>query len=160
MCKYKLPEKLGYENNNMEFVLNTEDSTPLPDGLTLKELMGEITGMPIALMDSKAFTVRAKNPAGETYAAITMHVRKGYCMPEGVFERTDVGEVAVYQCALQGSYVGTQKRACVLGGKDGEWQKVSGFCMPVLAIVLIVVVVIVIIVVVVFLLLRTRSWVA
>ena len=175
MCEYKLPEKLGYENNNMEFVLNTEvssgkqsyrnliteffmqDSTPLPDGLTLKELMGEITGMPIALMDSKAFTVRAKNPAGETYAAITMHVRKGYCMPEGVFERTDVGEVAVYECALQGSYVGTQKRACVLGEKDGEWQKVSGFCMPVLAIVLIVVVVIVIIVVVVFLLLRTRS---
>ena len=55
MCKYKLPEKLGYENNNMEFVLNTEvssgvpsykniitrffmqDSTPLPDGLTLNE---------------------------------------------------------------------------------------------------------------------------
>ena len=26
MCKYKLPEKLGYENNNMEFVLNTEVS--------------------------------------------------------------------------------------------------------------------------------------
>ena len=108
-------------------------------------------------MDSKAFTVRAKNPAGETYVAITITVRKGYCMPEGVFERTDVGEVAVYECAMQGSYVGTQKRACVLGEKDGEWQKVSGFCMPVLAIVLIVVVVIVIIVVVVFLLLRTRS---
>ncbi|KAK8819266.1 hypothetical protein WA577_003732 [Blastocystis sp. JDR] len=156
MCEYKLPEKLRYENNNMEFVLNTEESTPLPDGLTLKELMGEITGMPIALMDSKAFTVRAKNPAGETYAAITMHVRKGYCMPEGVFERTDVDETAVYQCALQGSYVGTQKRACVLGEKDGVWQKASGFCMPVMAIVLIVVVVIVI-VVVVFLLLRTRS---
>ena len=108
-------------------------------------------------MDSKAFTVRAENPAGETYVAITMHVRKGYCMPEGVFERTNVGETAVYECAMQGSYVGTQKRACVLGEKDGVWEKASGFCMPVLAIVLIVVVVIVIIVVVVFLLLRTRS---
>ena len=117
--------------------------------------MGEITGMPIALMDSKAFTVRAKNPAGETYAAITMHVRKGYCMPEGVFERTDVGEVAVHECSQQGSYVGTQKRACVLGEKDGVWEKASGFCMPVMAIVLIVVVVIVIIAVVVFLLMRT-----
>ena len=103
------------------------------------------------------FTVRAENPAGETYVAITISVRKGYCMPEGVFERTLVGEVAVYECAMQGSYVGTQKRACVLGKKDGEWQKASGFCMPVLTIVLIVVVVIVIIVVVVFLLLRTRS---
>ena len=66
--------------------------------------------------------MRAENPAGETYVAITINVRKGYCMPEGVFERTLVGEVAVYQCALQGSYVGTQKRACVLGEKDGEWQ--------------------------------------
>ncbi len=58
---------------------------------------------------------------------------------------------------MQGSYVGTQTRACVLGKRDGEWQKASGFCMPVLTIVLIVVVVIVIIAVVVFLLLRTRS---
>ena len=103
------------------------------------------------------FTMHAENPAGETYVTITISMRKGYCMPEGVFERTPVGEVAVYECAMQGSYVGTQKRACVLGEKDGEWQKASGFCMPVMAIVLIVVVVIVIIVVVVFLLIRTRS---
>ena len=88
---------------------------------------------------------------------ITISVRKGYCPSEDVFERTDVSEVVVYQCALQGSYVGTQTRACVLGEKDGEWQKATGFCMPVMAIVLIVVVIIVIIAVVVFLLLRTRS---
>ena len=53
--------------------------------------------------------------------------------------------------------MGTQKRACVLGKRDGEWQKASGFCMPVMAIVLIVVVVIIVIAVVVFLLIRTRS---
>ncbi|OAO16999.1 hypothetical protein AV274_1253 [Blastocystis sp. ATCC 50177/Nand II] len=174
-CEYKLPEKLAYENSNMEFVMNTQvssgrasykniitrffmqESTPLPEGLMLNEQTGEITGKPIALLNTKMFTVRAENPAGETYVAITISVRKGYCQPEGVFERTDVGEIAVYQCALQGSYVGTQKRACVLGEKDGVWEKASGFCMPVLAIVLIVVVVIVIIVVVVFLLIRTRS---
>ncbi|OAO16460.1 Kelch domain protein [Blastocystis sp. ATCC 50177/Nand II] len=174
-CEYKLPARLQYENNNMDFVMNTEvssgipsykniitrffmqDSTPLPDGLTLNEQTGEITGKPIALMDTKAFTVRAENPAGETYVTITINVRKGHCQPEGVFERTDVGEIAEYQCAMQGSYVGTQKRACTLGKRDGEWQKATGFCMPVMAIVLIVVVVIVIIAVVVFLLMRTRS---
>ena len=173
MCQYKLPARLQYDNNNMEFVMNTQvssgipsykniidefymqDSTPLPEGLTLNPTTGEITGTPIALMDTKTFTVRAKNPAGETYVTITISVRKGYCQPEGVFERTPVGEVAEYQCAMQGSYVGTQKRACVLGKKDGEWQKASGFCMPVMAIVLIVVVVIIIIAVVVFLLMRT-----
>ena len=172
-CDYRLPARLQYDNNNMEFVMNTEvssgipnyrniieefymqDSTPLPEGLKIDAKTGEITGIPVAIMDSKAFTVRAKNPAGETFTVITINVRKGRCQPEGVFERTPVGEIAVYQCAMQGSYVGTQKRACILGKKDGEWQKASGFCMPVMAIVLLVVVVIIIIAVVVFLLMRT-----
>ena len=172
-CQYKLPARLEYEKSNMEFVMNTEvssgipnyrniieefyvqESTPLPEGLKIDAKTGEITGIPVAIMDSKAFTVRAKNPAGETFTVITINVRKGYCAPEGVFERTPVGEIAVYQCSMQGSYVGTQKRACILGKKDGEWQKASGFCMPVVAIVLLVVVVIVIIAVVVFLLMRT-----
>ena len=63
----------------------------------------------------------------------------------------------MYQCSLQGSYVGTQKRACVLGKKDGEWQKATGFCMPVFAIVVIVVVVIIVIAVVVLILSRSRK---
>ena len=171
-CEYKLPARLQYENNNMEFVMNTEvssgrpsyrniitrffmqDSTPLPAGLTLNEQTGEITGKPIAIMDATAFTVCAENPKGEAYVTITISVRKGYCPSEDVFERTDVGETAVYECIMQGHYVGTQKRRCVLGKRDGEWQKTSGFCIPAMAIVLIVVVVIVIIAVVVFLLMR------
>ena len=134
-CEYKLPEKLGYDNNNMEFVLGTEvisgkpsykniitrffmqDSTPLPAGLTLNEQTGEITGKPIALMDTKTFTVRAENPAGETYVAIAIHVRKGYCQPEGVFERTDVGEVAVYQCAMQGQLRGYAEESMRVGSE-------------------------------------------
>ena len=58
---------------------------------------------------------------------------------------------------MQGSYVGTQKRACVLGKKDGEWQKATGFCMPVMAIVLLVIVVIIVIVAVVLILSRSRK---
>ena len=74
-----------------------------------------------------------------------------------MFERTPVGEVAEYKCALQGSYVGSQKRACVLGRKNGEWQKASGFCMPIFGIVAIVIVVIIVIAVVMFLLMRSRK---
>ncbi|KAM7452906.1 hypothetical protein BLSTO_06353 [Blastocystis sp. subtype 1] len=114
----------------MEFVLNTEvssgipsyknvvtrffmqDSTPLPDGLMLNEQTGEITGKPIALIDTTAFTVRAENPKGEAYVTITIFVRKGYYMPEGVFERTDVGEVAVYECVKRGRYR-APRRECV-----------------------------------------------
>ena len=167
-CEYKLPDKLAYENNNMEFVMNTQVSSGrasykniitrffmLPEGLTLNEQTGEITGNPGAVMDSKVLIVRAENPAGETYVTVMINVRKGYCQPEGVFERTDVGETAVYQCSKQGGYVGTQKRACVLGEKDGVWEKASGFCVSIVLVVVIAVVVIVIIVIVVFLIVRS-----
>ena len=174
-CEYKLPDKIQYENNNMEFVMNTEvssgvptysniidefymqDSTPLPEGLKIDAKTGEITGIPIALRETTEFTVRGKNPKGETYVAIAITVRKGHCQPEGVFERTPVGEIATYNCALQGSYIGSQKRACILGKKDGEWQKATGFCMPIVAIILLVVIAIIVIAVVIFLAMRTRK---
>ena len=174
-CEYKLPDKIQYENNNMEFVMNTEvssgapsysniideffmqDSTPLPDGLHIDAKTGEISGIPIAQMNAVTFTVRGKNPKGEAYVSITITVRKGYCQPEGVFERTNVGEIAVYNCALQGNYIGSQKRACLLGKEDGEWQKASGFCMPVIAIILLIALAIAIIAVVIFLAMRTRK---
>ena len=103
------------------------------------------------------YTVYAENESGATQATLSIQIRKGRCVAEGVFPVTNVGEVAEYECASQGSYVGTQKRACVLGSEDGEWQKASGFCMPIFAIVLIVIVVIVIVAIVVFLLMRVGS---
>ena len=171
-CTYKVPSDMQYEAERFTFVMDVptttgkptftnlithffmDEVTPLPEGLTLDEETGEISGSAKAVSEA-TYTVHGENPKGATFVVITISVRKGYCAPEGVFERTDVGEVAVYECAQQGSYVGTQKRACVLGEKDGEWQQATGFCMPVMAIVLIVVVVIVIIAVVVFLIVRT-----
>ena len=82
-----------------------QSSTPLPEGLSIDAM----TGKPVREMEQRALTVRGKNPTGEMIGEITMAVRKGYCQPEGVFERTNVGEVAVYECSMQGSYVGTQK---------------------------------------------------
>ena len=123
--------------------------------MSLNEKTGEISGTPTETQDLTIFSVYAENESGATQATVAIQVRKGRCAAEGVFPVTDVGEVSEYDCAMQGSYVGTQKRACVLGAEDGEWQKASGVCMPIIAIVLIVIVVIVIIAVVVFLLMRT-----
>ena len=62
-CKYLLPDKLAYENNNMEFVMglpscrtiitqfSMQDDTPLPEGFKLNAETGEITGKPTAEME-------------------------------------------------------------------------------------------------------------
>ena len=172
-CTYKSPSDLVYDVTTIVFVMGVEgtsgkptfkniiteffleDGVTLPAGLSLDALTGEISGIPTSLVASTPFTIHGKNPNGATFAVIAITVRKGYCQPDGVFERTDVGETAVYQCSKQGSYVGTQKRVCVLGAKDGEWQKASGFCMSVMLVVVIAIVVIIIIVVVVLLIVRS-----
>ena len=145
----------SYRNIIEEFFM--QENTPLPEGLSIDATTGEITGKPVKEMNATAFTVRGRNPKGEALTVVSIKVREGFCQPEGVFEKTPVGEVAVYECSQQGSYVGTQRRACVLGAKDGEWEKTSGVCVSVVALVVIVVVAIVIVAVVVVLAMKTKK---
>ena len=126
----------------------------LPAGLTLNEETGEISGTPTEELARRTFTVIAENPTGAVDVEVDMLVRRGECNAEGVFGRTLVGETAEYKCSSQGSYVGTQKRACVLGERDGEWKKSSGVCISLGTIVLVVVVVIVVVAVVVVVVVR------
>ena len=171
-CQMRLPAAFHYDRTRYQFVKDTVsttgapmyknivkrfymDSNTLPEGLTLDEQTGEIKGTPVDTADLTTYTIYAENDTGATRTTVVISVRKGQCKAEGVFPVTDVDVVAEYQCSMQGNYIGSQKRACVLGAEDGEWQKASGFCMPVFGIVLLVVVVIIIIVVVVFLLMRS-----
>ena len=119
----------------------------LPDGLHLDEKTGKIYGTPKEETELQAYTVYGKNSAGTTMTTINIQVKKGECLADGVFPKTPVGTVAEYQCSSQGSYVGTQKRACVLGATNGEWMKI----------VILIFIVIVVIVLVVFLLARKFS---
>ena len=172
-CSMKPPANARYSKLRYQFVKDTVVTTGapsatnivsrwyvdsdvyLPAGLTLNEENGEISGTPTDVLDMTSFTIYAENESGATSVVVTLQIRKGQCMAEGVFPVTEVGEIAVYQCALQGSYIGTQRRACILGTSDGEWLKATGFCMSVIAIVLIVLIVIVIVVVFIFLLVRS-----
>ncbi|KAK8807821.1 hypothetical protein WA171_000770 [Blastocystis sp. BT1] len=171
-CSKKPPTNARYQSSQNRFVMGTVSTTgipsvrniverwyidtgvTLPNGLSLNSETGEISGIPTDTMDLRTYTVYAENESGATQATLSIQIRKGRCVAEGVFPVTNVGEVAEYECASQGSYVGTQKRACVLGSEDGEWQKASGVCMPIVVIVIGVIVVIMIIVVV-FLMMRT-----
>ena len=171
-CEYKPPSRLAYVISSMECMVDEEVTSgvptytgfvtefymegeaSLPEGLTFNSTTGEIRGVPRAT-SMRQFTVCVKNPAGEACTEITITVQNAYCAAADGFERTKVGETAVYECSLQGGYVGRQKRVCVKGTNGGEWQKATGFCMSVVVIVLIVDIVIIVIVVVVFVLLRS-----
>ena len=170
-CIYKAPAMVRYRSGRLTLVMGTmvsekptyrnivtkwylNEGVRLPDGLTLNQETGEISGIPTDTADMTSFTVYAENPNAAAEVHIDISVRKGRCNAEGVFPLTEVDQVAVYQCSMQGSYVGTQKRACVLGEKDGEWKKASGFCTSVGTIVILIVIVIIVVVVVVFMLMR------
>ena len=171
-CEYKPPSGLAYVISSMECMIDEEVTSgvptytgfvtefymegeaSLPEGLVFNSTTGEIRGVP-RTTSMRQFTVCVKNPAGEACTEITITVEKrDYCEASDGFERTKVGETAVYECSMKGSYVGRQKRACV---KGGEWQKASGFCMPIFGIVLLVVVVIIVIAAVILILMRSRK---
>ena len=181
-CEYKPPSGLAYVISSMECMIDVdvtsgmptytgfvtefymEGEASLPEGLTFNSTTGEIRGVPRAT-SMRQFTVCVKNPAGEACTEITISVEKrDYCEASDGFERTKVGETAVNECSMKGSYVGRQKRVCVKGTNGGEWQKATGFCMSVVVIVLIVDIVIIVTVVVVFVLLliakrrRMAAW--
>ncbi|KNB41320.1 cadherin domain-containing protein, partial [Blastocystis sp. subtype 4] len=127
-CSKRPPMNASYRPSQNRFVMGTAVTTgvpsvrnivdrwyidtgvTLPNGLSLNAQTGEISGTPIAEQELVTYTVYAENESGATQATVSIQVRKGECMAEGVFPVTYVGETAVYECSSQGSYVGTQKR--------------------------------------------------
>ena len=171
-CTPKLPANLHYTESRYDFVMNTSVSTgvptyinliesffmdsgiTLPAGLVLNEKTGEISGIPQNTTDLITYTIYGSNEKGAVLTEVSISVRKGVCREEGAFKTTTVGETFVYECSQQGPYMGTQSRKCVLGSKDGEWQKVSGRCISIVTLVIVIVVVVLVIVIVVMIIVR------
>ena len=174
-CELTQPSGARYNSGVYHFVMGTasttgepfvrgvvtkwtlEDTDKLPAGLTLNAQTGVISGVPTEEKDLATYAIYGENSAGATKMTVQIAVRKGRCLAEGVFPTTTVGEEVTYACKSRGSYVGTQKRKCQLGEKDGEWQKVSGFCMSVVSLVVIIIVVIVVVVVIVLILVNASK---
>lgn len=174
-CKYKVPTMIHYQSTRFDFVRDIVSSTDkptyrniitrwflddgvhLPQGLLLDETTGEIYGVPVEESALLSFIIRVENPSSAAYVEIQISVRKGRCNAEGVFPSLDVGEVAEYRCSEKGHSIGVQKRACVLGEKDGEWQKTTGLCVSTFTIVIAVGIVIAVVMNVVFLFMRMRK---
>ena len=164
-CEYKPPSGLAYVISSMECMVDVEVTSgmptytnfvtefhlegdvSLPKGLMLNSTTGEIRGIPRATLDARAFTVCGANPAGKACTVMTISVEKrDYCEASGDFERTKVGETAVYECSEHGYASGKRRRECVMRGIRGEWQTETGYCVSngvfILYVVLIVYIVI------------------
>ena len=173
--EYKVPVNLMYDSDRYTLVMNTQvsiaaptydniidrfffgETTIIPEGLSLNEKTGAITGIPTEELGLKSLTIYGENPKGVVSTIITLSVRKGECKADGDFPKTFVGETAVYQCSQGGNYIGTQKRACVLGTKDGEWQKTQGTCLSTVLIIVLVLVVVVVLAIVIFFVIRMNK---
>ena len=171
-CTMKEPVNAHYQKNSYEFVMGTavstnlpsvkyivtrwyvDDGVVLPEGLTLNESTGEIIGVPSKLQEMTSYTIYAENASGAASTIVSLTIRKGQCLAEGVFPLTEVDNEVVYECSQQGAYVGTQKRVCKLGLVDGEWQPATGSCTSITTIVIGILVGLVVIIVVVFIVMR------
>ena len=174
-CRYKIPADLLYPSSSYMFVMDTVVSTGVPSyrniiqsffldehvylplGLELDAKTGEIRGVPIEEQPMTMYTIYGKNERAATMFVLNIQVRRGVCVGTGFFQTTQVGNVATYDCSLQGSFVGTQKCACLLGEKDGEWQKITGICYSTSMIVMLIVLVFIAIVASIFFVLRSSK---
>ena len=174
-CEQKAPRNLRYTSSTYQFTKDIQVTTGepiysnlidefylgedsvLPSGLSLNAETGEISGVPTEECDIMVLTIMAKNQKSTTFVRVNIQIQEGYCPPDGNFGRTKVGEKAVYDCALQGSYVGTQSRSCILTPTGAQWQGISGLCVSIGIMVTLIVVLLIIILVVVFVLLRMRK---
>ncbi|CBK25281.2 uncharacterized protein [Blastocystis hominis] len=169
-CTYKIPSDLEYPMRTVEIVKDVKMkpmvptyselitsfriNKELPRGLKFDNVTGTISGTPLEETTLSEYTIVGENPVGAVQTIINLSVRKGRCIGDGNFPTTNVDEEAVYDCALLGSFVGTQKRICKLGESDGEWSRISGMCISIVTLVLIIVVAIVVLFVLIVVLIR------
>ena len=162
-CAMRLPEGLSYGLDTIVFVKGVQNASPaptyeyivqefylddhvvLPPGLALDPASGRIAGVPTEVMNATEYTVYGKNARGATSVTIRISIREAFCMADGVFPETLAGNTATYACSAEGAYLGTLKRACVLGTKDGEWKRQRGLCMHVAVLIVLVILVLLVI---------------
>ena len=133
-CVYERPHDIHYLKSVFEFVVGIESRTEkpkyenivtnwrmsggmeLPMGLSLDELSGEISGIPLVESDKRMYRIMGENRDGVGSVEIEIMARRGVCKDEGLYREVEVVSV---DCSGDGLYIGYEKKRCVLGEEDG-----------------------------------------
>ena len=87
----------------------------LPMGLSLDELSGEISGIPLVESDKRMYRIMGESRDGVGSVEIEIMARRGVCKGEGLYREVEVVSV---DCSCDGLYIGYEKKRCVLGEED------------------------------------------
>ena len=120
---------IHYLKSVFEFVVGIESRTEkyenivtnwrlkeLPMGLSLDELSGEISGIPLVESDKGVYRIMGENRDGVGSVEIEIMARRGVCKDEGLYREVEVVSV---DCSGNGLYIGYEKKRCVLGEENG-----------------------------------------
>ena len=141
-CSPVQPSSLSYPSFNGVLTLNAEFTSPypsvnglnvtysitpeLPNGLSLNQDTGLISGKGEVLSDSTTYTVSASNIGGSTETVISLSVVKAICEKTSDLEATSVDEEVSVVCGVKGTSV----YKCVLSsdGVNAEWSVPDEWC--------------------------------
>ena len=146
-CYLFKPELLRYDPIETPFVIGIPISIPpphyvglidvfylnegvtLPDGLTLNEHTGAITGVSKNRLIRGVYTINGKNERGSVSTVVSFSIRSPECKGEG-YPSVEVGKAVFTKCSSLGYFYGLTSRSCVLGERDGVWTEPRGECFP------------------------------
>lgn len=146
-CHLLKPELLRYDPIESPFIIGVPASIPsphyvglidtfflnegvtLPDGLTLDEHTGAITGVPRTRLIQGAYTINGKNDKGSVSTVLAFSIRPQQCKADG-YPSLDVGMAVITKCSSLGDFFGLTSRTCVMGESDGVWSEPHGECFP------------------------------
>ena len=156
-CVYETPRNNHYGKSEYELVVGIESriekpkyekivtkwrmsgGMELPMGLVLDELSGEISGISSVESEKRMYRVMGEIRDGAGWVEIDIMVRRGVCRGEGLYREVEVGVVVNVECGGNELYIGYEKKRCVLGERDGKWEKNSLVCVRVSVIILLIV---------------------
>ncbi|KAK8803561.1 hypothetical protein WA158_001255 [Blastocystis sp. Blastoise] len=101
-------------------------SPPLPTGLTLNTLNGQIYGTP-SIDSSSSYTITISNPRGYFTVSITIIISIANCIADDIWAVTEIGQQTTLDCEDPINYEGSRTRLCQLG-YPAVWGSVINNC--------------------------------